>query len=149
MDEITESVPESAVRAAHEVRTVFSRLRRRLKESYDPEGLTPSQTSALSRLGKNGDASISALAAAERVRHQSMAATVAVLEERGLVGRRPDPEDGRRQLMSVSPEGQAFLADKRRAGQEWLTRALTERCTEQERRLVMEAMGLLDRVAQP
>lgn len=149
MNEVTESVPESAVRAAHEVRTVFSRLRRRLKESYDPEGLTPSQTSALSRLSKDGDASISALAEAERVRHQSMATTVAVLEERGLVHRRPDPHDGRRRLMSVSEAGRVFLADKRHAGEEWLTRALSERCTERERRLVMDAMGLLDRVARP
>jgi len=149
MNEITEAVPGSAVRAAHEVRTVFSRVKRRLKESYDPEGLTPSQTSALSRLSKDGDASISDLAAAERVRHQSMAATVSVLEERGLVRRRPDPEDGRRQLMSVSDAGHAFLADKRGAGEEWLTRALAERCTERERQLVIEAMALLDKVAEP
>lgn len=128
---------------------MFSRLRRRLKESYDPEGLTPSQTSALSRLSKDGDASTSELAAAERVRHQSMAMTLSVLEERGLVRRRPDPDDGRRQLVSVSEAGRAFLADKRRAGEEWLTRALAERCTERERQLVMEAMGLLDRIAQP
>lgn len=148
MDEVTGVVPESAVRAAHEVRTVVGRLRRRFKESYDPEGLTPSQTSALSRLSKDGDASISELAAAERVRHQSMAATVSVLEERGLVRRRPDPGDGRRQVMSVTEEGHAFLADKRRAGEEWLTRALAERCGEDERRLVIEAMALLDRVAE-
>ena len=149
MNDAIEAVPESAVRAAHEVRAVFSRVRRRLKESYDPEGLTPSQTSALGRLSKDGDASISDLAAAERVRHQSMAATVAVLEERGLVRRRPDPEDGRRHLMSASEDGQAFLADKRRAGEEWLTRALAEQCTEQERLLVLEAMALLDKVTRP
>ena len=149
MDEVTEAVPESAVRAAHEVRAVVSRLRRRFRESSDPEGLTPSQTSALGRLTKDGDASISDLAAAERVRHQSMAATVSVLEERGLVRRRPDPQDGRRQLMSATEAGRVFLADKRRAGEEWLTRALAERCGEDERRLVIEAMALLDRVAEP
>lgn len=149
MSEATGAVPESAMLAAREVRTVFSRVRRRLKESYDPEGLTPSQTSALGRLSKDGDASVSDLAAAERVRHQSMAATVSVLEERGLVRRRPDPGDGRRQLMSVSEDGQAFLEDKRRAGEEWLTRALAERCTEQERLLVIKAMTLLDKVTRP
>ena len=142
------AVSASAVRAAHEVRTVIGRLRRRLKETYDTEGLTPSQTSALSRLSKDGPASTSELAAAERVRHQSMAATVAVLDERGLVERRPDPADGRRQLLSVSPTGRAFLEDKRRASVEWLARSLQEHYTESERQALLEALGLLDRLVE-
>ena len=146
MEEITEAVSESAVHAAREVRTVFSRLRRRLREAYDTGGLTPSQTSALSRLSKDGPASTSDLAAAERVRHQSMAATLAVLEERGLIERRPDPEDGRRQLVSLSEAGRAFLADKRRAGEEWLARSLQARFSERERQSLIEALALLDRL---
>lgn len=146
MEEITEAVSESAVHAAREVRTVFSRLRRRLRETYDTEGLTPSQTSALSRLSKDGSASTSDLAAAERVRHQSMASTLAILEERGLIERRPDPTDGRRQLVSLSDAGRAFLADKRRAGEEWLARSLQARFTERERQSLIEALTLLDRL---
>ncbi len=149
MGEIGGDVSESAVLAARELQAVLSRLRRRLRESYDPEGLTPSQTSALSRLDKYGPASTSGLAAAERVRHQSMAATLAVLEERGLVERRADPADGRRQLLSVSDAGRAFLTDKRRAGEEWLARSLQTRYSEEERRLLLSALGLLDRLARP
>ncbi|HEY7487303.1 MAG TPA: MarR family transcriptional regulator [Streptosporangiaceae bacterium] len=149
MAEIAETVSESAVQAAREVRTLFSRLRRRLKETYDTEGLTPSQTSVLSRLSKDGPGSTSDLAAAERVRHQSMAATLAVLDERGLIERRPDPDDGRRQLVSLSEAGQTFLADKRRAGEEWLARALQTRYTERERQLVIEALALLERLTHP
>lgn len=140
---------ETAVRAAHEVRTVMSRLKRRFRESYDREGLTPSQTAALGRLDKDGPASTSTLAAAERVRHQSMAATLAVLDERGLVERRPDPDDGRRQLVSLSEDGRKYLDDKRRAGEEWLARTLQERFTERERAQLLDALALLDRLAQP
>ncbi|MES4891248.1 MarR family transcriptional regulator [Streptomyces sp. NPDC096012] len=148
MNEIgdTAGVSESAVRAAHEFRVVFSRLRRRMRESYDPGDLTPSQTSVLSRLDKDGEASVSDLAAAERVRHQSVASTVAVLEERGLVSRRPDPGDGRRQLVFVTDSGHAFLEDRRRAGEGWLTRALEDRCTEAERHTLLEAAAILERV---
>lgn len=148
MEETSEAISESSVRAAREVRTVVGRLRRRLKETYDAEGLTPSQTSALSRLSKNGPASTSDLAAAERVRHQSMASTLAALAERGLIQRRPDPEDGRRQLVSCSEAGHAFLDDKRRAGEEWLALTLQAQYTEQERRLLLEALALLDRLTQ-
>ncbi|MFG2584215.1 MarR family winged helix-turn-helix transcriptional regulator [Streptomyces malaysiensis] len=137
----------SAVRAAHEIRVVIGRLRRRLKETYDNEELTPSQTSVLSRLSKEGPASTSALAAAERVRPQSMAATLAALDDRGLIQRRPDPGDGRRQLVSVSETGSAFLEDKRRAGEEWLTRALETGYTEAERQTILEALALLDRLS--
>ena len=147
--EVAESVSESAFRAAREVRTVVGRLRRRLRESYDSEGLTLSQTSALSRLSQGGPASISDLAAAERVRHQSMTAILAVLDSRGFIRRQADPGDGRRQLVSASDTGRAFLEDKQRAGEEWLSRALQVRFTERERQVVIEALGLLDRLTQP
>src|SRR5258708_30777849 len=117
MDETAGGVTESAVRAARDVRVVFSRLRRRLHEAYDTGGLTPSQTSALSRLAAQGPATASDLAAAERVRPQSMAATLAALGERGLIERRPDPGDGRRRLVSLSDAGRALIGGKRRAGE--------------------------------
>lgn len=141
------TVSESALRAAQDVRTVFSRLRRRLKETYDNRDLTPTQTAVLSRLSKEGPASTSDLAAAERVRPQSMAATVGLLEERGLVRRRPDPGDGRRQLVSLTRAGERLVDDRRRAGNEWLTRALEDHASERERQVLIEAMAVLDRIA--
>ncbi|MCO8301531.1 MarR family transcriptional regulator [Streptomyces hygroscopicus] len=146
MAETPRGMSASAVRAAHEIRVVIGRLRRRFKETYDNEQLTPSQTSVLSRLSKEGPASASALAAAERVRPQSMAATLSVLDERGLIRRRPDPDDGRRQLVSLSETGGAFMADKRRAGEEWLARSLETGYTEAERQTILEALALLDRL---
>ncbi|SEO46101.1 MarR family winged helix-turn-helix transcriptional regulator [Amycolatopsis saalfeldensis] len=147
MDEGTAS--DSAVYAAREIRVVFSRIRRRLKDASDNRELTPSQTSVLSRLSKEGPASMSALAAAERVRPQSMAATLANLDERGFTHRRPDPDDGRRQLISLSETGREFVEGKRRAGEEWLVRALDERLSERERRTVIEAMALIERLDAP
>lgn len=142
-------VSETSVQAAREIRAVFSRLRRRLRETYDTEGLTPTQTTVLGRLRNDGPASASELAAAERVRPQSMAATLAVLDERGLVERRPDPDDGRRVQVSLSDTGRAFLDDRRRAGEEWLARSLEDRLTEAERRSVIDALTLLDRITAP
>lgn len=149
MEETGGGVSGSAVRAARDVRVVFSRLRRRLKETYDGQGLTPSQTSVLSRLDKDGPASASALAVAERVRPQSMAATLAVLEEREFVRRRADPQDGRRQVVSLSDAAREFLDGKRRAGEEWLTRCLQDRYTERERQALIEALALLERLTHP
>jgi DNA-binding MarR family transcriptional regulator len=142
-------ISESAARAARDLRVVVSRVRRRLKEVYDSGDLTPSQTSVLSRLDKDGSASASDLAAAERVRPQSMAATLAALDERGLIQRRADPGDGRRQVISLTDAGREFIDDSRQAREEWLSRAFQDRYTEAERRTLVEALALLDRLTRP
>ncbi|GAA2605830.1 MarR family winged helix-turn-helix transcriptional regulator [Paractinoplanes durhamensis] len=139
--------PASARRAASEVRTVYSRLRRRLREVADLGDLTPSQTSVLSRLSKDGPATASMLATLERIRPQSMAALVAALAERGLIDRTPDPTDGRRQQISLSEAGRQVVEGSRREREEWLAEALARDFTEAERQTVIEAMGLLDRLA--
>ena len=144
MTETPDGMPVSAVRAAHEIRVVVGRLRRRLKETYDNEELTPTQTAVLSRLSTDGPASTSDLAAAERVRPQSMAATLGVLDERGLIRRRPDPDDGRRQLISLSESGTAYVDDRRRAGEEWLARSLESGYTQEQRQTIIEELALLD-----
>ncbi|WP_336210766.1 MarR family winged helix-turn-helix transcriptional regulator [Nonomuraea sp. LPB2021202275-12-8] len=119
------------------------------KELSDNRELTPSQASILSRLGKEGDASASDLAAAERVRPQAVAPTLAVLADRGLIERRPDPHDGRRQVISLTRAGRALFEDSRRAGDEWLARAMQEHYTEAERQTLIEAIALLERLNRP
>src|SRR4051794_3118432 len=142
-------ITESAATAARELRAVVGRLRRRLRELDVPGQLTPSQTSVLTRLGKEGPASASALAAAEGVRPQSIATPPAAPAGGGLPRRRPAPEDGRRQLISLTDAGRELFDDARRAREEWLARAMQDRFTEAERRTVVEALMLLDRLNRP
>jgi DNA-binding MarR family transcriptional regulator len=141
-------IPASAIRAAQDIRVVVSRLRRRLREVAGLDDLTPSQTSVLSRIEKGGPASASDLAAAEGVRPQSMATTLAAIDERGLIRREPDPADGRRQLISLSDIGRETIQGSRRAREEWLARALADGYTEAERQTIIEALTLLDKLAQ-
>ncbi|MGW1070751.1 MarR family winged helix-turn-helix transcriptional regulator [Streptomyces aureus] len=157
-------VSESAARAAQDLRVAFSLLRRRIREVSEtpdqaqaqgrtPGGergpaqdLTPSQISALTLVSKSGAATASALAAAEGVRPQSMAATLAALDQYGLIQRNPDPGDGRRQLVTLTDAGRERVEGTRQARSEWLARAFEERCTEDERQTVIAAMALLERL---
>ncbi|MEU6098112.1 MarR family transcriptional regulator [Streptomyces sp. NPDC047079] len=149
MDQNPEGVSASAARAARDLRVLFSRLRRRIREVAGDDELTPSQVSALTLVGKGGAATASTLASAEGVRPQSMAATLAVLEQHRLILRSPDPHDGRRQLVTLTDAGRERIEGDRQARQEWLARALQDRYTEDERRTVLEALSLLERLTRP
>jgi len=138
----------SAVTAARDLRVLFSRLRRRLRSLGVDDDLTPSQTAVLTRLWKEGASSASALAGAERVRPQSMATIVAALEQRGLVERAPDPEDGRRQVVSLTVEGRRRAESDRQVREEWLACAIQERYSERERRVILDALSLLERLTE-
>ncbi len=106
----------SAVRASQQVRSVIGKLRRRLRAAAGTGDFTLTQASTVGRLLDSAGAGLttSDLAAAEGMRHQSMATTIAALAAEGLVERRRDPEDGRRLLIALTAE--AGAAARRAAG---------------------------------
>lgn len=135
-------VSPAAGAAARDLVMLFRRLRRRMRE-LPSGGLTPSQTSVLLHLDKEGASSTTVLAAAEGVRPQSMTATLNALEGLGLLRRRPDPEDGRRQIITLSEAGRVQADGGREARHGWLARSLDERLTPEQLRTVNEALTLL------
>jgi DNA-binding MarR family transcriptional regulator len=141
-----DDITESAAAAARDLRVMFGRLRRQLRGLATDGDLTPSQTSVLIRLRKEGASTASALAGAERMRPQSMATIVAALEQGGLIVRTPDPEDGRRQLVSLTETGRQRAESNQQVREEWLARALHERYSESERHTILAALALLERL---
>lgn len=75
-----------------------------------------------------------------------MTATVAALASMGLVQRHPDPDDGRRLLITLTAEGVRRVEEGRQVRTEWLAERLQARCTEEERRAVIAAMAVLERL---
>jgi DNA-binding MarR family transcriptional regulator len=130
---------------ASELRIVIGQLVRRLRAEHS---FPLSQGAVLGRLDRQGTLSVSELAAAERVRPQSMAQTVADLEGAGLVVRSPDPHDGRRALVELTEEGRAKLAADRRRRDGWLARGIAEDLTAAERRSLQDAVELLRRLGE-
>jgi DNA-binding MarR family transcriptional regulator len=130
---------------AHELRETIGRLLRRLRA--EPGELPVGQIAVLSRLDREGPASISDLAAADRMRPQSMAQTVHDLERAGLVSRRPDPADGRRSFVELTAVGLETLNAMRAHREDWLTQALDRELDAEQRELLRRAVALLGRVA--
>lgn len=130
---------------ASQLRGVLGRLVRRLRAEHR---FPLTQGSVLGRLDREGPRSVSDLAAAERVRPQSMAQTVGELEADGLVARRPDPDDGRRALVELTDSGREALRADRQAREGWLARAIHEDLSDEEQELLGRAVELLRRLAE-
>jgi DNA-binding MarR family transcriptional regulator len=123
-------------------------LLRRMRQQQPDGALTLPEGAAMTRLNRGGPTTSSALAKLEQISPQSMGATLAGLETRGLVARHPDPEDGRRVVLSVTAAGQRILQDKRNARTDQLAQALSARFTPDEIRQLAVAAPLLERLAQ-
>jgi DNA-binding MarR family transcriptional regulator len=139
---MTQAVDISLV--ASELRVVLGQLVRRLRAEHR---FSLSHGAVLARLDREGARSTSDLAAAERVRPQSMAQTVSDLEAEGLIKRRPDPADARRALIELTDEGRETLEADRRHREGWLMQAIAEGFSEQEQQALAEAVPLLTRLA--
>jgi DNA-binding MarR family transcriptional regulator len=122
-------------------------LLRRMRQAPVGDELTLPESAALARLDRGGPATSAALARLEQISPQSMGATLAALEARGLVDRAPDPDDGRRMILSVSEAGMQLLRDRRNARTELLARALSTGFTRAELEQLGAAAPLLERLA--
>jgi DNA-binding MarR family transcriptional regulator len=138
---------DEADRVAGAIQLSVGLLVRRMRQLPVEGELSLSERSALSRLDRGGPATSSALAKSEQISPQSMGATLAALEARGLVRRQPDPDDGRRIVLSVTDAGQQMLGNRRTARTEQLAQALSNGFTRAELRQLMTAAPLLERLA--
>jgi DNA-binding MarR family transcriptional regulator len=121
---------------------------RRLRRAPVQGELTLPEISALERLDRAGSAIPSRLARAEEITPQAMGVTLSGLEQRGLVERHPDPEDGRRAVMSLTEAGRRFVHNKRSARTEQLAKALQDGFTHQELQVLMAAAPLIERLGE-
>ncbi|MFJ3957044.1 MarR family winged helix-turn-helix transcriptional regulator [Arthrobacter sp. NPDC090010] len=137
---------EQAALAASELRNVISRLARKLRQPDGLGALSGAQKNVLSLLERGGPENISELARREGVRPQSMGATVASLEEAGLVQRQPSSEDRRKTLLSLTPRAHELYANGRAFRQDWLKNALGQELGSEELALIRQAVTLLSRI---
>jgi DNA-binding MarR family transcriptional regulator len=142
----TEPDSTGAAALAADLRVVMGKLKRRLREQAHLGDLTESQISTLSRLGREGPVTVTALARAEGMRPQSMGAIVAALEAAGLVAGAPDPNDGRQTLLSLTDACRERIAAGRAARQDWLLRAIQNNLAPAEQDRLASAVKLLARL---
>lgn len=133
---------------ANELRIGIGLLLRRLRQVPAADELTLPEAAALARLDRYGPATASELAKREQISPQSMGATTAALEARGLLERSPDPGDGRRQILSPTRAGMATLRGRRNARSQAMAAALDAEFSAAELEALRAAAPLVERLAQ-
>lgn len=136
------SLEESVGELMQAIGLIVRRLR-----SVGATGLSMTESSVLGRLARNGPATTAELARAESVRPQSMGATVAALEEQGLVERRPHPTDGRQMEIHLTEKGSVMRQSVKNAKVAYLARAIRE-LSEEERETLFLAGRIIGKVAE-
>lgn len=122
-------------------------LMRRARAAAASHELSLTETSVMARLLRDGPATTAELARAESVRPQSMGATVAALEEMGMVERKPHPTDGRQVNIALTSKGVAVRNSSKDAKHTWLAQAIAQ-LDEQEQRTLFTAGVIIRRLAE-
>jgi DNA-binding MarR family transcriptional regulator len=122
-------------------------LFRRMRAATAAHELSWTEASVMARLAKGGPATTADLARAESVKPQSMGATIASLEEMGMVERKPHPSDGRQVNIALTAKGAAVRKSARDAKRSWVEQAIAQ-LDEQERETLFKAGEIMKRLAE-
>jgi DNA-binding MarR family transcriptional regulator len=114
---------EAGVIDVTRLRVAIARLSRRLRR-HEIAGLTPSQLAALATVERAGPLRLGDLAAAEGIAPSTLTRVVTVLEEAGLVMRRPDPSDARASTIAITELGRHTMDQLRDEGTALLSQSL-------------------------
>ena len=109
--------------------------------------LSMTEAMVLGRLAREGPATTADLARAEGIKPQSMGITIAALEERGLVKRKPHRTDGRQVNIELTTKGVAVRKITGDARRMWLSQAIVQ-LDEEEQKTLFAAGRIINRLVE-
>ena len=133
--------------AVNEFTQTIGLLVRRVRAAAASHELSLTESAVMARLAKDGPATTANLARAEGMKPQSMGATVAALEELGMVERRPHPTDGRQVNIELTAKGAEVRQRARDAKRTRLLQAVS-RLDAREQETLFAAARIMKRLAE-
>jgi DNA-binding MarR family transcriptional regulator len=133
--------------AAVEFTEAVGLLTRRVRAAAATHELSLTESSVLGRIYKGGPATTADLARAESMKPQSMGTTIAALEERGFVERKPHPTDGRQVYIAITNKGAAVRKSIGDAKRTWLVQAIAQ-LDKQDQETLLAATEIMKRLVQ-
>jgi DNA-binding MarR family transcriptional regulator len=127
---------------ANRLRPALLKLARELRRESHALGVTGGQVSLLIQIHRHRGIGVRDLASLERMSPAAMSGYVDRLERAGLVHKTRDPNDRRRQGLSIAPEGERVLRSVKSRRTAWLAARL-EHLTPEELEALDAAVGPL------
>jgi DNA-binding MarR family transcriptional regulator len=138
---------QTDIQLASELRTVIVRLIKKLrKHSVTGMSLSLTERSTMDLLDQHGELLPNELAAMEKITNQSMSQILNHLSELGYINRRISKEDKRKSIISLSAKGAAVLKQVRNERDNWLYRALSQTCSQEEMGTLKKALNPLKKL---
>jgi DNA-binding MarR family transcriptional regulator len=109
---------------ANRLRPALLKLARELRRESHALGVTGGQVSLLIQIHRHRGIGVRDLASLERMSPAAMSGYVDRLERAGLVHKTRDPNDRRRQGLSITPEGERVLRSVKSRRTAWLAARL-------------------------
>ncbi|MFC6704260.1 MarR family winged helix-turn-helix transcriptional regulator [Flexivirga alba] len=133
---------------ADSLRAVTHRLARRLNAAAASDRMPTLHRDILAMLDLQDGLTSADLARRFEVTPQATNQAVAVLVGQGLLARRGDTEDRRRQLLSLTEPGRTAIGDVRTTKNAWLAERLVTRATGADRDCLQQAVTILQRLVE-
>ncbi|MFE5409028.1 MarR family winged helix-turn-helix transcriptional regulator [Microbacterium sp. NPDC056569] len=131
--------------AASQLRIATFRLARRMRTQRAVDSMSDGQFAVLAALKVHGPHTLGDLAERERVSAPSMNRTVNCLQDSGYIVRGADERDGRKVVISLTPDGIAVVEETARRRDAWVEASLAE-LTPAERDTLAAAAEIMERM---
>jgi DNA-binding MarR family transcriptional regulator len=133
--------------AATELRESMMAVTRQMRRHRPDHGLTLTQMELLGEVSRTGVTTPAELGIRLHVRVQSLTDSINELVSRGLIARRPDETDRRRQLIEITDAGTALLEADRAERDAWLHDTMRDNLSQLEFDLLMLVAPVLRKLA--
>jgi DNA-binding MarR family transcriptional regulator len=137
----------STTSAATELRESMMAVTRQMRRHRPDHGLTLSQLELLGEVSRTDVTTPAELGTRLHVRVQSLTDSINELVSRGLIARRPDEADRRRQLIEITDAGSALLEADRAERDAWLHATMRDNLSQLEFDLLMLVAPVLRKLA--
>ena len=121
---------------------------RQMRRHRPDNGLTLSQMQLLGEIIRAGVTTPAELGVRMQVKVQSLTDSLNELMTRGLIGRRPDRTDRRRQLVEITADGATLLEADRAERDAWLRDTMRDTLSTLEFELLMLVAPILRKLAE-
>lgn len=134
---------------ASSLRTVTSKLFKRLRQEINTaDNLSITEVTTLSYLYTSGSLFPSEMADIVKIKAQSMSQILNRMEAMDLIIKTPSETDKRKVSVSLTPFGKKKVEETRDERDEWLNRAIEYHLSATEKKLLQDAVALMDKIAE-